>query len=87
MRIRHLLPASTLALLTVSSWAQSGPVSDPTGSIWLGEQLAAARRAASPETSTQVQRPVAHRVAATKDDALKLAQPKAADPNRRGLTT
>lgn len=79
MRIHHVLAASAAALLAIPSWAQSSPVFDATGSVWLDEQIAAARRSASSEASTAAQRPVARGVALTKDDA-----PKTVELNRPG---
>lgn len=83
MRLHHLLAASALALLATASWAQTGPVLDPTGSLWIGEQIAAARRAASVEAVSAAARgPIALNVTSTKDDA-----PKTAESSRRGHAT
>ncbi len=82
MRIHHLLAASAAALLSIAPWAQTGPVFDPTGSVWVGEQIAAARRAGSAEAASAARRPVALRVASTKDDA-----PKTAESSRLGHVT
>jgi|SRR5688572_6996224 len=83
MRIHHLLAASVLAPLATASWAQTGPVLDPTGSLWIGEQIAAARRAASEEAaSAAALRSAALRVASTTDDA-----PKTAESSRPGHVT
>jgi hypothetical protein len=82
MRIHHVLAASAAALLAIPSWAQSSPVFDPTGSVWLGEQIAAARRSASSEASAPARRPVARGVVSKKDDA-----PKTAELDRPGRVT
>lgn len=78
MRLHHLLAASALGLLATASWAQTGSVFDPTGSHWIDEQIAAARRASEEAASGAARRPVALRVV-SKDDA-----PKAAEFSRRG---
>jgi hypothetical protein len=75
MRIHHLLAASAAALLSTASWAQTGPVFDPTGSVWIGEQIAAARAASAQAAFAEVRRPANVRVASTKDDARKMAEP------------
>jgi hypothetical protein len=83
MRIDHLVAAAALALLASASWAQTASVFDPTGSHWIDEQIAAARRAASAEAdSAAVRRLAALRVASTKDDA-----PKTAESSRPGHVT
>jgi hypothetical protein len=83
MRIHHLLAASAAALLSIASWAQTGPVFDPTGSVWLGEQIAAARLPASEQAATAAsRRPVVLRVASTKDEVRKTAE-----SNRLGQAT
>ena len=75
MRIHHLLAASAAALLSTASWAETGPVFDPTGSAWLSEQIAAARHAAAVEpASNAARRPFALRVASSKEDARKTAE-------------
>ena len=74
MRIHHVLAASAAALLALPSWAQSSPVLDPTGSLWLDEQIAAARRPASSEAAAAAQRPVARGVVLVKDDAAKTVE-------------
>lgn len=74
MRTYHLLAASAVALLNAASWAQTGPVLDPTGALWINEQIAAARRVASEEAaSAAARRPGSPRVA-SKQDAPKTAE-------------
>ena len=75
MRTHHLVAASAVVLLATTSWAQTGPVFDPTGSLWIGEQIAAARRIACAEAaSTAAGRPAAFRVTSTKEVAQKTAE-------------
>ena len=76
MRTHHFLAALATALLAVASWAQSHPVLDPTGSVWLNEQIAAARRPTLSEASAPARQPVARSAASTKDDTPKVAELK-----------
>jgi hypothetical protein len=69
MRIHHVLAASAAVLLAIPSWAQSTSEFDPTGSVWLREQIVAARRSASSEDSAAARRPVARTVVLKTDDA------------------